>query len=281
MVRLVQREPPALPFPNISPIAFEIGPLAVRWYALGYLFGVILGAAYGMSMLKRKSLWADGRPPFEAPAIWDFAFWAIIGIVLGGRIGYVLFYNLTLYAAHPLEVFQLWDGGMSFHGGLIGIMIAVAIFTRSKGGNILSSFDLLSACAPIGIFLVRCANFINGELYGRVTDLPWGVVFPNGGPEPRHPSQLYEGLLEGVIMFIILRLVTHVFYGLLRPGLAAGVFGVWYAISRILLEFVRIPDAQLGYLFFGWVTMGQILSIPVLVIGLGLIVYAMTRRRRV
>jgi phosphatidylglycerol:prolipoprotein diacylglycerol transferase len=281
MVRPVQPERFAVPFPDISPIAFEIGPLAVRWYALGYLFGVLIGAAYAVSLLKRPSLWAEGRPPFPAPDAWDFAFWAIIGIVVGGRTGYVLFYNLPLYLAHPLQVFELWDGGMSFHGGLIGIMIAVAIFTRSRGGNILSAFDLLSACAPFGIYFVRCANFINGELYGRVTDLPWGVIFPGAGPLPRHPSQLYEAGLEGVAMFIIIRLVTHVFYGLRRPGLAAGVFGVWYAISRILLEFVRLPDPQLGYLFFGWVTMGQILSLPLLVIGLGLIAYAMRKRPRV
>jgi phosphatidylglycerol---prolipoprotein diacylglyceryl transferase len=271
-----------LPFPNIDPIALQLGPLAIRWYALGYLFGVLLGAAYGTSILRRKSLWANNAPPFEAPAIWDFAFWAIIGIVVGGRTGYVLFYNLGLYAAHPLDIFKLWDGGMSFHGGLIGIMVAVTLFTRAKGGNILSAFDLLAAIAPIGIFLVRCANFINGELYGAPTTLPWGVIFPTD-PDgvPRHPSQLYEGLLEGLIMFLIIRFVTHVMYGLRRPGLAAGTFGVWYAISRILVEFVRLPDPQLGYLFGGWVTMGQILSLPVLLAGLGLIVYAMRGRPRV
>jgi phosphatidylglycerol:prolipoprotein diacylglycerol transferase len=269
-----------LPFPDISPIAFQLGPLAVRWYALGYLFGVLLGALYGMSLLKRKSLWANNAPPFPAPAIWDFAFWAIIGIVVGGRTGYVLFYNLPLYLSHPLEIFQLWDGGMAFHGGLVGLVVAVGLFTRSKGGNILSAIDLMAACAPIGIFLVRCANFINGELYGRETNLPWGVIFPNGGPLPRHPSQLYEGLLEGVIMFIIIRLVSHVAYGLRRPGLAAGVFGVWYAISRIVVEFVRIPDPQLGYLFDGWVTMGQILSLPVGLVGLILIAYAIRKPAR-
>ena len=270
-----------MPFPDINPVAFAIGPLAVRWYALGYLFGVLLGAAYGMSILRRKSLWANNAPPFDAPAIWDFAFWAIIGIVVGGRLGYVLFYNFSLYAAHPLDAFMLWDGGMSFHGGLVGIMVAIALFTRSKGGNILSALDLLAACGPIGIFLVRCANFINGELYGRETTLPWGVIFPTGGPLPRHPSQLYEGLLEGVIMFLIIRYVTHVRYGLRRPGLAAGIFGIWYAISRCIVELVRIPDKQLGYLFDGWITMGQILSVPVFLAGLGLIVYAMRGSARV
>jgi phosphatidylglycerol:prolipoprotein diacylglycerol transferase len=270
-----------LPFPDISPIAFQLGPLAVRWYALGYLFGVLFGALYGMTLLSRKTLWANGAPPFPAPAIWDFAFWAIIGIVVGGRAGYVLFYNLPLYLANPLDIFKLWDGGMAFHGGLIGLLVAVGLFTRAKGGNILSAFDLMAACAPIGIFLVRCANFINGELWGQVTTLPWGVVFPNGGPLPRHPSQLYEGLLEGLIMFLIIRFVTHVAYGLRRPGLAAGIFGVWYAISRILVEFVRVPDPQLGYLFDGWVTMGQILSVPVGLGGLILVAYAMRKQPRV
>ena len=151
-----------MPFPDINPIAFQFGPLAVRWYALAYLFGVLLGALYAYGLLRRKTLWADGAPPFEPPAIWDFAFWAVIGIVVGGRLGYVLFYNLPLYLAHPLDAFMLWDGGMSFHGGMVGIMVAVALFTRSKGGRILSAIDLLSAVGPIGLFLGRVANFING-----------------------------------------------------------------------------------------------------------------------
>ena len=269
-----------MPFPNIDPVAFTLGPVVVRWYALAYLGGVLVGALYGMAILRRKSLWANSSPPFEAPAIFDFAFWAVIGIVVGGRLGYVLFYNFSVYAAHPLDALKLWDGGMSFHGGLIGIIVAMVLFTRSKGGNILSSLDLLAAVGPIGLFLGRVANFINGELYGRETTLPWGVIFPNAGPLPRHPSQLYEGLLEGVIMFLIIRFVTHVLYGLRRPGLAAGIFGLWYAISRIIVEFVRIPDAQLGYLFGGWVTMGQILSTPVLLAGLILIVLAMRGKPR-
>lgn len=267
-----------LPFPDINPIALQLGPLAVRWYALAYLFGVLFGALYAYGLLRRKSLWANGSPPFEPAAIWDFAFWAVIGIVVGGRVGYVLFYNLPLYMANPLQAFALWDGGMSFHGGLVGIIVAMALFTRSKGGNILSSLDLLAAVGPIGLFLGRVANFINGELYGRETTLPWGVIFPTGGPLPRHPSQLYEGLLEGVILFLIIRFVTHVLYGLRRPGLAAGIFGMWYAISRCVVELVRIPDKQLGYLFDGWITMGQILSVPVFLAGLVLFIYALRRK---
>jgi phosphatidylglycerol:prolipoprotein diacylglycerol transferase len=269
-----------LPFPNIDPVAFALGPIVVRWYALAYLGGVALGALYGMSLLSRRSLWANGSPPFAPAAIFDFAFWAVIGIVLGGRLGYVLFYNFSAYAASPLDALKIWDGGMSFHGGLVGIVVAMLLFTRARGGNLLSSLDLLAAVGPIGLFLGRVANFINGELYGRETTLPWGVIFPTGGPLPRHPSQLYEGLLEGVVMFLIIRFVTHVLYGLRRPGLAAGIFGIWYAVSRILVEFVRIPDPQLGYLFDGWVTMGQILSLPVFLAGFALLAYALWSKPR-
>jgi len=279
-----------LQLPDINPVALQLGPFAVRWYALAYLFGVLLGALYAYGLLRRKTLWANGSPPFEPGAIWDFAFWAVIGIVVGGRVGYVLFYNLPHYAAHPLDALMLWDGGMSFHGGLVGIIVAMALFTRSKGGNILSSLDLLAAVGPIGLFLGRVANFINGELWGQVTTAPWGVVFCNryimaanggdcpAGLAPRHPSQLYEGLLEGLLLFLIIRFVTHVLYGLRRPGLAAGIFGIGYAISRIIVELVRVPDEQLGYLFDGWITMGQILSTPVFLAGLVLIVYALRRK---
>jgi phosphatidylglycerol:prolipoprotein diacylglycerol transferase len=269
----------ALPFPNIDPVAFAIGPFAVRWYALAYLGGVLLGALYGMSLLKRKTLWFKGQPPFEPAAIFDFAFWAVLGIIVGGRLGYVLFYNPAYYAANPLEAFKLWDGGMSFHGGLVGIIVAMALFTRSKGGNILSSLDLLGCVGTIGLFLGRIANFINGELWGRETTLPWGVIFPGAGDLPRHPSQLYEAALEGILLFLVIRFITHVAYGLRRPGLVAGVFGIGYALARILVEQVRVPDAQLGYFAGEWLTMGVILSLPILLIGLGLVIYAMRKPR--
>jgi phosphatidylglycerol:prolipoprotein diacylglycerol transferase len=278
MVRQVAAEPD-LPFPDIDPIAFSVGPFAIRWYALAYLAGVLFGALYGWTLLRRKTLWAKGQPPFEAPDIFDFAFWAVLGIVIGGRIGYVLFYNPAYFLANPAEAFAVWDGGMSFHGGLVGIMVAMALYTRAKGGNILSAFDLLGAISTIGLFLGRIANFINGELYGAETNLPWGVVFPTGGDMPRHPSQLYEALLEGVVLFIIIRYVTHVALGLRRPGLVAGIFGIGYAVSRILVEFVRLPDAHIGYLHGGWVTMGMVLSLPILLAGIGLVVYAMVRPR--
>ncbi len=281
-----------VPFPDISPIALQLGPFAVRWYALGYLAGVFLGAWYATTLLKRETLWANNKPPFPAPAIWDFAFWSVIGIVLGGRIGYVLFYDLPYYAANPQDIIALWDGGMSFHGGLVGILIAMAWFTRSKGGSILSSFDLLGAIGTIGIFLVRIANFINGELYGAPTDLPWAVVFPTDPAQlPRHPSQLYEAALEGLVLFFVVLVATRVFHALKRPGLVAGIFGTWYACARILVEFVRLPDGVVaiehgtpgqlpGYLLgTNWLTMGQVLSLPLLAVGIALIVVAMVRPR--
>ena len=268
-----------LPFPNIDPIAFAIGPLAIRWYALAYLMGVLLGAGYGYLLLRNERLWADGRPPFKAPDIWDFAFWTMLAIVIGGRVGYVLFYNLAFYAANPMQVFNTLDGGMSFHGGMVGLIVAVVLFTRSKGGNWLSGVDLIAAVGTIGLMLGRIANFINAELYGAPTALPWGVIFPTDPLQtPRHPSQLYEAALEGLILFLVIRFVTHVLYGLRKPGLVAGIFAIGYSLARIAVEFVRLPDEQLGYLYGGWLTMGMVLSLPMLVIGIGLVLYALRRK---
>lgn len=264
-----------MPFPEIDPVALALGPLVIRWYALAYLAGVGLGLLYGLSLLSRPSLWADNKPPFTAPEFVDFAFWTVIAIIVGGRIGYVLFYNPVYYAQHPLDALQVWQGGMSFHGGIIGLIVTMAIFGHSKKANFLTTLDLLGCVATIGLFLGRISNFINGELYGRETTLPWGVVFPGAGDAPRHPSQLYEAALEGIVLFIIIRIVTHIGFGLRRPGLVAGIFGVGYALSRILVEFVRLPDVQIGYLYGGWLTLGMVLTLPLLLAGLGLITYAM------
>jgi phosphatidylglycerol:prolipoprotein diacylglycerol transferase len=275
-----QPEPKRVPFPDIDPIAVQIGPLAIRWYALAYIFGILLGGLYGYALLRRRDLWKDGTPPFEAPAIWDFGFWAVIGIVVGGRAGYVLFYNLPYFLAHPAEIVAMWDGGMSFHGGLMGLVLAIAFFTRGKGGSILSAIDLLGAVSPIGLFLGRVANFINGELYGGPTTLPWGIVFPADPAQvPRHPSQLYEALLEGALLFIVIRIATHRYMALRRPGIVAGIFGIGYAISRIAVEFVRLPDPQLGYLYGGWLTMGMVLTVAVLALGIFLVVVGLRRAR--
>jgi phosphatidylglycerol---prolipoprotein diacylglyceryl transferase len=270
-----------MPFPAIDPIALQLGPVIIRWYALAYLAGVFLGVFYGWTLLLQPRLWPNDKPPFPAPDAWDFATWAVVGIVAGGRAGYVLFYNLPFYLANPDQILAVWDGGMSFHGGLLGILVAMALFVRSKGASILSGFDILGAVSTIGLFLGRIANFINAELYGAPTSLPWAVVFPTD-PEalPRHPSQLYEALLEGVLLFIVVRIATHGFHALKRPGLVAGIFGIGYALSRIFVEFFRLPDAQLGYLLgTGWLTMGMVLSLPILVAGIALVAYAMARPR--
>ncbi|HLV83597.1 MAG TPA: prolipoprotein diacylglyceryl transferase [Devosia sp.] len=267
-----------MPFPNIDPVALAIGPIAIRWYALGYLFGVGLGAGYGYLLLANSRLWHKGQPPFKAADIWDFAFWTMLSIVLGGRLGYVLFYNLPFYLENPAQILNTLDGGMSYHGGMLGLMLAAIVFTRSKQGNWLSALDLIASVSTIGIFLVRIANFINAELYGAPTTLPWGVIFPTDPEQlPRHPSQLYEAVLEGLLLFLIIRAFTHVFYSLRRPGMVAGVFGIGYGLSRIAVEFVRLPDAHIGYLFGGWLTMGMLLSLPLVLAGIGLVIYAATR----
>jgi phosphatidylglycerol:prolipoprotein diacylglycerol transferase len=268
-----------LPFPNIDPIAFAIGPVVIRWYALAYLFGVLLGAAYGYLLLRNERLWHRGNPPFPAKDIWDFAFWAMLSIVIGGRIGYVLFYNLPYFLENPTQIINTLDGGMSYHGGMLGLMLAGVLFTHSKGGNWLSALDLLGAVATIGILLGRLANFINSELYGAPTTAPWGVIFPTDPLQvPRHPSQLYEAALEGLLLFLVIRIATHVFHALRKPGLVAGIFAIGYALSRILVEFVRLPDDHIGYLYGGWLTMGQVLSLPILLGGLVLVLFAASRR---
>lgn len=265
-----------------DPIAFPIGPFAVRWYALGYLFGVGLGAAYGYLLLNNTRLWHKGSPPFAAKDIWDFAFWTMLSIVVGGRVGYILFYNLPMYLANPLEMLNTLDGGMSYHGGMLGLMIAVIWFTRTKGnGNWLSGLDLIASVSTIGIFLVRLANFRNAELYGSPTNLPWAVIFPTDDLGlPRHPSQLYEAALEGLLLFVVIRIFTHVFYALRRPGMVAGIFGIGYGLSRIFVEFFRLPDVQLGYLYgTTWITQGMVLSVPLVVGGIGLVIWSLTRKQ--
>ena len=260
----------ALPFPMFDPIAISIGPFAVRWYALAYLAGIVLGWLYARSILRNEKLWG-GPVPISIPQFDDYVLWVTLGIILGGRIGYVLFYNLRYFVDHPLEMFQLWQGDMSFHGGFLGCVLAVLLL-RAKV-PVLSLGDITRAVAPIGIFLGRLANFINGELWGRPADVPWAMVFPGGGPLPRHPSQLYEATLEGLLLFAVLALLMRA-GALRRPGLIIGAFAVVYAIARSASEFFREPDAQLGFLW-GGATMGQLLSVPLFLAGVGFIVYAL------
>ncbi|MEM9107356.1 MAG: prolipoprotein diacylglyceryl transferase [Pseudomonadota bacterium] len=258
----------ALPFPNIDPVLFSIGPLAVHWYGLAYVVGILLGWRYTRAIASRERLWHNNTPAMTATDMDDFLLWAAVGIVLGGRLGYILFYDFAAFADNPLRIFEIWEGGMSFHGGLLGTIVAMIIFARRRSIIVFSLFDVVAAAAPIGLFLGRVANFINAELWGRVSDVPWAVVFPTGGPQPRHPSQLYEAILEGPVLFFVLFLLIFRFRRLTRPGFVGGAFLTGYAASRIFVEFFREPDAHIGYLFGGWLTMGMVLSVPMLLIGI-------------
>ena len=266
-----------IPYPVINPEIFHlgpymvghwaVGPFAVRWYALAYIAGLVIGWRY--------CLWLAKRPPQVARVqdIDDFLVWATLGVVLGGRIGYVLFYNFPYYAAHLTQVFYLWRGGMSFHGGALGVCVAILLFCRQRNIKLLAFADIIACAVPIGLFFGRIANFINGELWGRVTDVPWAMIFPSD-PEhlPRHPSQLYEATFEGIVLFTILWLCQR--QGLRqRPGAITGVFLMGYGIARIIGECFRQPDPQLGFLFLG-ITMGQVLSAPLVLIGLWLLLRA-------
>mgnify|MGYP001579441383 FL=1 len=267
-----------LPFPAIDPIALQIGPLAIRWYALAYVAGILIGWWYLKRMVGLDRLWG-GRPRPDDTQLDDFVLWATLGIVLGGRIGYVLFYNPAHYLAHPGEIPMLWGGGMSFHGGFLGMIAAMALFTRNKRFPLLTLFDLVAAAAPIGLFFGRIANFINGELWGRAADVPWAMVFPHGGILPRHPSQLYEAALEGVVLFAVIGHLVFRTELMRRPGVIAGLFTAGYGLARFTVEYFREPDAQLGYLW-GFVTMGQILSLPMVVAGAALAAWAWRRAAR-
>jgi phosphatidylglycerol:prolipoprotein diacylglycerol transferase len=264
-------------FPTFDPVAISIGPFAVKWYALAYIGGIVFGWIYARSLLKNETLWG-GPAPISLPQLDDFILWVTLGIILGGRTGYVLFYNLPFFIQHPAEIFELWKGGMSFHGGFMGCVIAVIGFCLRNRLPILSLGDITTAVGPIGLFLGRIANFINGELWGRPADpdLPWAMIFPTGGPFPRHPSQLYEAGLEGVLLFTILAVMIR-FGALKRPGLILGSFIAIYGLARIVGEHFREPDPQLGFLW-GGLTMGMILSAPMLIVGGILIILALRRK---
>jgi phosphatidylglycerol:prolipoprotein diacylglycerol transferase len=260
-----------IPFPAFDPVLVHLGPFAIRWYALAYIVGILLGWVYARALVRNETLWG-GKAPLTVLDFDDFVVWVTLGIILGGRTGYVLFYNLDHFIAHPIEIVQLWNGGMSFHGGFTGCVLAVVLFAKKRGLPILSLGDITCAVGPTGIFLGRIANFINGELWGRPADVPWAMVFPNGGPQPRHPSQIYEAALEGLVLLAVLYVLMRA-GALKRPGLIIGSFAVVYALARSICEFFREPDAQLGFLW-GGATMGQLLSIPLFLAGVGFIIYA-------
>ena len=268
-----------IPYPHIDPVLIHIyGPISIRWYALSYIAGLLLGWWYVLSLLKKKPLW-EGRPfkgkaPMTAEDIGDLFVWITLGVIVGGRLGYVLLYG-TLYCSYnpegpacaglpaayisnPINIIAAWQGGMSFHGGLAGVLIAIILFCRGRKLDLLAVGDLVSAATPIGLFFGRIANFINGELWGKVTDVPWAMVFPTGGPEPRHPSQLYEASMEGILLFLVLRVAIVRFQVHRRPGMVTAWFLTGYGLFRFIAEFFRDSESKI----YGWFSMGQALSLP-------------------
>ena len=277
-------------FPEIDPVAIQIGPVAIRWYGLAFIAGILLGWWYARHVAGDHRLWGNRPAPMTLRDIDDVMFWATLGIFVGGRLGYAAFYEPGHYLDDPIGFFRIWEGGMSFHGGLIGAIVPVALLALKRGIPALSLLDVVAAAVPIGLFLGRLANFINGELWGRVTDVPWGIIFCNpvvaaaeggtcpAGMEPRHPSQIYEAALEGVVLFLILRLLTHHLGSLRRPGLTSGTFLLGYGLARMIVEVFREPDEQLGFIS-GFLTMGMILSVPMVLIGIAAIFWATARRQ--
>jgi len=266
-----------VPFPEFDPVLVQLGPLAIRWYALAYVAGILIGWRYAVAMVRNPRLWAVRPPPATSEQIDDFILWATLAIIIGGRLGHVLFYTPQIIWTDPLEILQIWNGGMSFHGGAIGVLLAMIGFSWKNRIDPWRLGDLVAAVVPIGLFFGRIANFINGELWGRPTDAPWGIVFCNdhirqtlgwcpAGEMARHPSQLYEAALEGVVLFLVLRWATHGAKLLNRRGVVMGMFTVLYAVFRISLENVRQPDAGLENLPLG-LTMGMYLSIPMILFG--------------
>ncbi len=258
-----------LPYPQIDPVALAIGPLKIHWYGLMYLIGI--GSAWWLASRRLSRF----EPGWNNEKLSDLVFWTAMGVILGGRLGYVLFYDLAAYLANPLLIFEVWKGGMSFHGGLLGVMLSTWWFGRRNGKSFFELMDFIAPFVPIGLGAGRIGNFINAELWGKATDLPWAMVFPTDPAQlPRHPSQLYQVALEGVALFLILWIYSRK----PRPTMAvSGLFALCYGAFRFIVEFVRVPDAQLGYLAFGWLTMGQVLCLPMIFGGAGLMIYAYRR----
>jgi phosphatidylglycerol:prolipoprotein diacylglycerol transferase len=251
----------AIPFPAIDPTLIQLGPISIRWYALAYIAGIVIGWQWMKRLVGLHPVVATKQQ------VDDFVTWAVLGVILGGRLGYVLFYGFERYISVPWEVFYVWQGGMSFHGGAAGVIVAILLYCRQQKISILGFGDRICAIVPIGLFFGRLANFINGELWGRVSDVPWAMVFPTGGPLPRHPSQLYQAGMEGLVLLAIVQTLIHIPAIRARLGFTAGAFLAGYGLARIIGEFFRQPDAQLGFLF-GGATMGQLLSIPMVLVGL-------------
>lgn len=285
--------PAAIRFPDISPVLFtiELGPInfALHWYALAYIAGILIAWGLAKAALKANSLWPAATPPMAREQLDDLVSWLVLGVIVGGRLGYVLFYKPAHFLANPTEIPMIWQGGMAFHGGFLGVAVAAFLYGRSKKLPLLSLADLLAMSAPVGLLLGRIANFVNAELWGRPTDVPWGVIFPGDAAQScatatsycaRHPSQLYEGALEGLLLGSLLLVLVWRFNALKKPGMIAGLFLAGYGISRFIVEFFRQADAQfitpetpLGQVFAG-LSMGQLLSVPMIAFGVFLVVRA-------
>jgi phosphatidylglycerol:prolipoprotein diacylglycerol transferase len=256
----------AIPFPEIDPVALRLGPIAVKWYGLAYMAGLLLGWLYVKHLLRQTRLWPNDKAPFTPDRADDLLLFMTVGVLVGGRLGNVLFYEPAYYFNNPLEIPAVWKGGMAFHGGLIGSIIAIVLFARRVGADAWSVLDVCAAATPIGLFFGRLANFINGELWGRPSSAPWAMVFPEAGPMPRHPSQLYEAALEGLVLFALLWWLAQTRLALRRPGVVAGTFLAGYAVARSVCELFREPDFLLGPL-----SAGILYSLPMLAGGIWMI----------
>jgi len=259
-----------VPFPDFDPVLVHIGPLAIRWYALAYVAGILLGWRYAVGLLRRASLWTHRPPPMTTVQLDDLILWITLGVIVGGRLGHTLFYTPELIWRDPMEILKVWHGGMSFHGGALGVLLALILFSMTNKLDPLRLGDVAAAATPIGLFFGRIANFINGELWGRPTTLPWGIIFPGAGPLPRHPSQLYEAALEGVGLFCLLAWAVWGKKWTNRRGVIMGLFIMGYGIVRISLENVREPDSYMPHFPLG-LTMGMMLSAPMVIVGAWLI----------
>lgn len=255
-----------IPYPAIDPVALNLGPLAIKWYGLAYVAGLLLGWLYIKRLLSQKHLWRNNQPPFGPDAADDLFLWVAVGVVIGGRLGHVFLYEPEYYLSHPIAILQIWRGGMAFHGGMLGTILAMWLFARLRGVPALSVMDVVSAAVPIGLFFGRMANFINAEVVGRPTDVPWAMVFPGAGPEPRHPSQVYEALLEGLVLYLVLRYLIYRRDALKTPGVIGAVFLMGYGTSRMFCELFK-ADEYAGTLASVFLTTGMAYSIPMVIVG--------------
>jgi phosphatidylglycerol---prolipoprotein diacylglyceryl transferase len=266
----------AIPYPAIDPVAFAIGPVAIKWYGLAYVTGLLLGWLYIKRLLATERLWRDRKPPFVSDLADDLFVWVALGVVIGGRLGHILLYEPVHYLSNPLEILKIWQGGMAFHGGLVGSIVAMWLFARRQGVNALSVMDVVAAAVPFGLFFGRTANFINAEIIGRTSDVPWAMVFPGAGALPRHPVQLYEAALEGLVLFLVLRWLTHSRGSLATPGLTGAAFLAGYGAFRIVCEFFK--EDYSGVWGSTVLTSGMLYSLPMVVVG-ALAMWLLPRRR--